>query len=65
MEVKFTVPEPLIWLVNRFLEPSTWRGLCYLGIGAGAQLEPEHIEAIITAGMGVAGLINVFRREHE
>lgn len=48
------------WLLNRLREPSTWRGLVWLATVAGLSLRPDQAEAIITAGMALAGLLGVF-----
>jgi len=47
--------------MSKFLElinqSSTWRGLTWILTAVGINLSPESSNAIITAGMGVAGLI--------
>lgn len=48
------------WLLRRLREPSTWRGLVWLATVAGLSLRPEQAEAIVTAGMALAGLLGVF-----
>lgn len=48
------------WLLRRFREPSTWRGLVWLATVAGLSLRPDQAEAIVTAGMALAGLLGVF-----
>lgn len=48
------------WLLKRLREPSTWRGLVWLATVAGLSLRPEQAEAIVTAGMALAGLLGVF-----
>lgn len=45
------------YLQARLLEPSTWRGLVLISAALGAVLTPEQQEAIVTAGLLVAGLI--------
>ncbi len=49
---------------NRFLpqlrEASTWRGLVYLLTAVGISLTPAQMEAIVAAGLAIAGLISVF-----
>lgn len=47
------------YLKEQGREPSTWRGIVLLLTACGANLSPEQREAIITAGLGVAGLIGV------
>lgn len=46
-----------VWLIERAREPSTWRGLVLLATAAGVQIAPDVQEAIVTAGLAVAGLI--------
>lgn len=48
------------WLVRRLREPSTWRGLVWLATVAGLSLRPDQAEAIVAAGMALAGLLGVF-----
>lgn len=43
-------------------EASTWRGLIWLATAAGVHLEPDQADAIVAAGMALAGLIAVFSR---
>jgi hypothetical protein len=45
------------YLRARLLEPSTWRGLVLISTALGAVLTPEQQEAIVTAGLLIAGLI--------
>ena len=45
------------YLRARLLEPSTWRGLVLISTALGAVLTPEQQEAIVTAGLLMAGLI--------
>lgn len=50
--------------MNKFIEiitqPSTWRGLVWMLTAIGINLNPEQSQAVITAGMGVAGIIGAF-----
>lgn len=48
------------WLLRRLCEPSTWRGLVWLATVAGLSLRPDQAEAIVAAGMALAGLLGVF-----
>lgn len=45
------------YLIAQAAEPSTWRGLVLIATACGAVLTPEQREAIIVAGLGVAGAI--------
>lgn len=48
------------WLLKRLREPSTWRGLVWLATVTGLSLRPDQAEAIVAAGMALAGLLGVF-----
>lgn len=48
------------WVLRRLREPSTWRGLVWLATVAGLSLKPDQAEAIVAAGMALAGLLGVF-----
>lgn len=45
------------YLVERMKEPSTWRGIILLLTAIGVPIAPELQSVIISAGLGVAGLI--------
>lgn len=47
-----------------FSEASTWRGLVWIVSAFGVVLEPDEQNAIVAAGMAVAGLIGVFWRRY-
>lgn len=47
------------YLVARLQEPSTWRGLILIATAAGAKLSPQQVEAILTGGILLAGLVAV------
>lgn len=49
-------------LLNKLSENSTWRGLLLIATAVGLKLEPELQNAILAAGLGVIGLINVIRK---
>lgn len=51
------------WIIERFREPSTWRGIVWLLTVLGLSLRPDQAEAIITVGMALAGLLGVFLRD--
>jgi len=52
----------LLFVLDRLSENSTWRGLILVGTAVGLKLEPDHQEAIVAAGLGLVGAINVFRK---
>ena len=45
------------YVLERLKEPSTWRGLTLLLTALGVPLAPGLSDAIIAAGLGIAGLI--------
>ena len=47
------------YIINRLKEASTWRGFALLLTAFGVHIAPELQEAVIAAGVGVAGLIGV------
>lgn len=49
----------LKWLTARLSEASTWRGIILLLTALGVRLSPDLTEAIITAGIALAGLVGV------
>ena len=53
----------LDWLFARLRERSTWLGLTGLLSAVGVAFEPEQAEAIIVAGMAVAGAVAVLTRD--
>jgi hypothetical protein len=53
------------YLLERLKEPSTWRGLFALLTAVGLKLHPEMQEAILTTGLALIGMINVFRKESD
>jgi hypothetical protein len=47
------------FLLARSKEASTWRGITLFLTALGVPLAPQLAEAIVTAGLGVAGLLGV------
>ena len=47
------------FILARLQEPSTWRGLILIVTALGANVKPELGEAIVTAGLMLAGLVAV------
>lgn len=50
-------------LIQKFKEPSTWQGIIVVLALAGLELAPEQSEAIINAGIGLAGAILILKKE--
>ena len=47
------------YLLNRAREASTWRGLILVAASVGVPIAPELAEAIVAAGLGLAGLVGM------
>lgn len=52
----------LYYLLDRLNENSTWRGVLLVATALGVSLSPSHQEAIVSAGLGLVGAINIFRK---
>jgi hypothetical protein len=48
------------YLLARLKEASTWRGFVYMLTALGITISPAAAEAIIAAGMAIAGVIGAF-----
>lgn len=53
----------LDWIFDRLKERSTWLGLTGLLSALGVMVSPEQKEAIVGAGIAVAGVIAMFTRD--
>lgn len=53
----------LTYVIDRAKERSTWLGLISLATALGLMLEQEQQDAIIAAGMALAGLVGAFTRD--
>lgn len=51
------------YLIDRLQEPSTWRGITLLLTAIGVPLAPGLSDAIISAGLAIAGLIGVASKD--
>ena len=51
------------YLLDRLREASTWRGIMALLTAAGVAISPAQMDAIVTAGLAVIGVIGVFFRD--
>ena len=47
-------------LLNMIASGGFWRGITYLAMSAGITLAPDQENAIIAAGLALAGLIHAF-----
>lgn len=52
----------LNYLLDRLSENSTWRGGLLVLTSIGVVVSPSHQEAIVSAGLGLVGVINIFRK---
>lgn len=51
------------YILERAQEASTWRGVVLLATAAGVNIAPELGNAIITFGIGLAGLLGVVTKD--
>jgi hypothetical protein len=51
------------YILEKLKEPSTWRGILAMITAVGVKLHPELQEAIISAGLALIGMVNIFRKE--
>lgn len=47
------------YILDRAKEPSTWRGAILFLTAIGVPIAPQLAEAIVTAGLGIAGLVGI------
>lgn len=47
------------YILDRAREPSTWRGFILFLTAVGVPIHPEMQTAIVSAGLGLAGLVGV------
>ena len=47
------------YILDRAKEPSTWRGIIMLLTAIGVPIAPAMADAIVAAGLAIAGLIGV------
>jgi hypothetical protein len=52
----------LTTLLEKLSENSTWRGLILIATAVGVNMDTDLQEAILVAGLGLVGLINVIRK---
>ena len=53
------------YLLARLQESTTWRGIILIATAAGVHLSPELQNTIISAGIGLAGLVAVLTEERK
>lgn len=52
------------YILDRAREPSTWRGAILFLTAIGVPIAPALSDAIVTAGLGLAGLIGMLTSDH-
>lgn len=52
------------YILDRVREPSTWRGAILFLTAIGVPIAPALSEAIVTAGLGLAGLIGMLTSDN-
>lgn len=50
------------WLLARLSENSTWRGIISVLTAFGVAIKPDKMAAIVSTGMALVGIINIFRQ---
>lgn len=50
------------YILDRAKEPSTWRGLCLFLTAIGVPVAPEYMEAIVSVGLSLSGLIGMLTK---
>jgi uncharacterized membrane protein len=53
------------YLLERLKEPSTWRGLTALLTAVGVALSPDQVNAIVSAGLALMGVLGVFTKDKD
>lgn len=51
------------FLIERFSEPSTWRGIVMVLTSLGIGLTPEHLESIMFTGLLITGALGAFTKD--
>ena len=54
--------KPMNYLLTQLGQSSTWRGILMVLTAVGVSLNPQHQEAIVAAGLGLVGAINILRK---
>ena len=54
----------LVWLKARSTEPSTMRAIVGFLMSAGLVVDPAMIEMILSVGIGLISLINLFKKDY-
>jgi len=52
------------YILDRAREPSTWRGAILFLTAIGVPIAPAMADAVVTAGLGIAGLLGMLTRDN-
>jgi len=52
------------YILDRAREPSTWRGAILFLTAIGVPIAPAMADAIVTAGLGIAGLLGMLTKDN-
>jgi hypothetical protein len=52
------------YILDRAREPSTWRGAILFLTAIGVPIAPQMAEAVVTAGLGIAGLLGMLTKDN-
>jgi hypothetical protein len=52
------------YIFDRAREPSTWRGAILFLTAVGVPIAPQMAEAVVTAGLGIAGLLGMLTKDN-
>jgi hypothetical protein len=52
------------YILDRAREPSTWRGAILFLTAVGVPIAPQMAEAVVTAGLGIAGLLGMLTKDN-
>lgn len=55
----------MLFIVSRLKERSSWLGIISLLTALGVSLSPDETQAIVSAGVGLAGAVAVFSKDQE
>lgn len=51
------------WIMTLLKQPSTWRGIILIATAAGWAITEEQSEAVIAAGIALAGVVGAFTHD--
>jgi hypothetical protein len=51
------------YILDRAREPSTWRGAILFLTAIGVPIAPAMADAVVTAGLGIAGLLGMLTKD--